>query len=50
VRGTIGLDVIYGDTDSVMVHTGSDDLEKAVALGRAIQKEVNKRCALRGLC
>ena len=25
-RDTLGLDVIYGDTDSIMVHTNTDDL------------------------
>ena len=32
--------VIYGDTDSIMVYTGSDNLGEVVKLGQAIKKEV----------
>ena len=38
------LQVIYGDTDSIMVYTGSDNLGEVVKLGQAIKKEV--RCAV----
>lgn len=34
------LQVIYGDTDSIMVYTGSDNLGEVVKLGQAIKKEV----------
>ena len=34
-------DVIYGDTDSVFVHTRTKDIEIAMTLGRQIQKRVN---------
>ena len=43
VRNQVGLDVIYGDTDSIMIHTGADDLAKVMQLGYAVKKEVNKR-------
>jgi DNA polymerase elongation subunit (family B) len=32
--------VIYGDTDSIMVYTGSDSLAEVVKLGQQIKKEV----------
>lgn len=43
VRGSLDKDVIYGDTDSIMVDSGCDDLDAARKLGYAIKKEVNKR-------
>ena len=39
----IGANVIYGDTDSIMIDTGSAVLEQALTLGQAIRKEINKR-------
>jgi DNA polymerase alpha subunit A len=42
----IGLDVIYGDTDSIMIYTGCDDLAKVKELGRKVKKEVNKHYKL----
>lgn len=39
---TLGFDVIYGDTDSIMVNTKSTDLEEAYRIGKTIKKEVNK--------
>jgi hypothetical protein len=32
--------VIYGDTDSIMVYTGSDNLAEVVKLGQQIKREV----------
>ena len=32
--------VIYGDTDSIMVHTGLTDVSQALAVGQRIKKEV----------
>ena len=43
VTGSIGADVIYGDTDSIMVATGAPDIGAALALGGRIKREVNKR-------
>ena len=36
------MEVIYGDTDSVMVHSGSDDLGEARKMADTLKKEVNK--------
>jgi len=33
IRNTLNLEVIYGDTDSVMVATGLDDLAQAKEIG-----------------
>ncbi len=40
------LQVIYGDTDSIMVHTASSELDAAEALGARIKAAVNKRYRL----
>lgn len=41
-KNTLNLDVIYGDTDSIMVHTGLDDLNQAKEIGYKVQTLVNK--------
>ncbi|KAI8468370.1 MAG: hypothetical protein J3K34DRAFT_12683 [Monoraphidium minutum] len=41
-----GLEVVYGDTDSMFVHTGTDDLAEARTFGANIRREVNKRYRL----
>ncbi|KAL6757111.1 hypothetical protein V8C86DRAFT_3135851 [Haematococcus lacustris] len=46
VQGTIGAEVIYGDTDSIMIYTGSDDLTAVRELGARIKREVNRRYKL----
>lgn len=46
VQGSLGAEVIYGDTDSIMIHTGSTDLEAVMKLGHSIKREVNKRYRL----
>ena len=38
----MGLDVIYGDTDSVMINTNSTDLAQVKVIGNQVKKEVNK--------
>ncbi len=38
----MGLDVIYGDTDSIMIHTNSTDVETVFKLGQKVKAEVNK--------
>jgi len=40
---TLGHEVIYGDTDSIMVYTGTADLDEVKKIGNTIKKEVNKR-------
>jgi DNA polymerase alpha subunit A len=37
------MQVIYGDTDSIMVATGSDDVSEVQKLGKRIKEAVNKR-------
>lgn len=37
------LQVIYGDTDSIMINTGKEVLQDVLALGNAVKREVNKR-------
>jgi DNA polymerase alpha subunit A len=41
-RNQMGLDVIYGDTDSVMINTGMTDLAQVKVIGQQVKKEVNK--------
>lgn len=38
----LGLDIIYGDTDSVMINTNSTDLAAVKEMGNMVKKEVNK--------
>ncbi|XP_076323971.1 DNA polymerase alpha catalytic subunit isoform X2 [Tachypleus tridentatus] len=38
----MGLEVIYGDTDSIMINTNSTDYEQVFKLGNKIKGEVNK--------
>ena len=37
----LGLDIIYGDTDSVMINTGLKDLAAVKAVGASVKKEVS---------
>ena len=32
----LGLDVIYGDTDSIMINTNSDDLKEVSKIGSKV--------------
>ena len=43
VEQSLRLDVVYGDTDSIFVHTGQDDYAAAMQVGADIAREVNKR-------
>lgn len=38
----LGLDVIYGDTDSIMINTNSVDLQEVRKIGSKVKSEVNK--------
>uniref|UniRef100_A0A3Q3JG07 DNA polymerase n=1 Tax=Monopterus albus TaxID=43700 RepID=A0A3Q3JG07_MONAL len=38
----MNLDVIYGDTDSIMINTNSRSLEEVIKLGNKVKAEVNK--------
>jgi DNA polymerase alpha subunit A len=41
-ENTLGMEVIYGDTDSIMIHTRSSDLKEVKKMGNNVVKEVNK--------
>nr|XP_043631104.1 DNA polymerase alpha catalytic subunit [Erigeron canadensis] len=43
VRDSLNLEVIYGDTDSIMIYTGLDDINKAKSIAVNVIREVNKR-------
>lgn len=43
---SLGLDVIYGDTDSVMINTNVLDLNEARRIGNEFKKAVNERYRL----
>ncbi|XP_022101936.1 DNA polymerase alpha catalytic subunit-like [Acanthaster planci] len=38
----MNLDVIYGDTDSIMIHTNTNDLDQVMKVGNKVKTEVNK--------
>ncbi|CAG8497514.1 9446_t:CDS:10, partial [Ambispora gerdemannii] len=40
------MDVIYGDTDSIMINTNETDLDKARELGYNLKKKINQRYKL----
>ncbi|KAL2611548.1 hypothetical protein R1flu_023240 [Riccia fluitans] len=46
VQNNLNLEVIYGDTDSIMIHTGLDDLAAAKAIAGKVIKEVNRKYRL----
>lgn len=37
----MGLKIIYGDTDSIMVYTGMNKMENAIDLGLKIKNMIN---------
>ncbi|CAA7030946.1 unnamed protein product [Microthlaspi erraticum] len=43
VQNHLNLEVVYGDTDSIMIHTGLDDIEEVKAIGAKVVQEVNKK-------
>ncbi|PIM98417.1 DNA polymerase alpha, catalytic subunit [Handroanthus impetiginosus] len=43
VQNTLNLEVIYGDTDSIMIYSGLDDIGKAKAIAGKVIQEVNKK-------
>ena len=38
----MALEVVYGDTDSIMVNTNTTDFKKTMELGNMVKKEINK--------
>ncbi|KDP31949.1 hypothetical protein JCGZ_12410 [Jatropha curcas] len=43
VQNNLNLEVIYGDTDSIMIYSGLDDITKAKAIAGKVIQEVNKK-------
>ncbi|XP_056173240.1 DNA polymerase alpha catalytic subunit [Syzygium oleosum] len=43
VQNNLNLEVIYGDTDSIMIYSGLDDISKAKATAVKVIQEVNKK-------
>ncbi|XP_019267003.1 PREDICTED: DNA polymerase alpha catalytic subunit [Nicotiana attenuata] len=43
VQTSLNLEVIYGDTDSIMIYSGLDDIGKAKAIAAKVIQEVNKK-------
>lgn len=43
LAGTMDLNVIYGDTDSIMVYTNENDLSKVKEIGNMLKRRVNER-------
>ncbi|GAA0168120.1 DNA metabolism protein [Lithospermum erythrorhizon] len=43
VQNTLNLEVIYGDTDSIMIYSGSNDIGNAKAIATKVTQEVNKK-------
>lgn len=43
---TNGLQVIYGDTDSVMINTNVDQYDEALKIGNDFKSQVNQRYKL----
>ncbi|CAG8628060.1 15156_t:CDS:10, partial [Dentiscutata erythropus] len=41
-----GMEVIYGDTDSIMIHTNTTDIHEASEIGRMLKKKVNQQYKL----
>ncbi|KAJ8764232.1 hypothetical protein K2173_005972 [Erythroxylum novogranatense] len=43
VQTSLNLEVIYGDTDSIMIYSGLDDIAKAKSIAGKVIQEVNKK-------
>ncbi|EHA8591429.1 DNA polymerase alpha catalytic subunit [Cocos nucifera] len=43
VQNNLNLEVIYGDTDSIMIYSGLDDIAKAKPIAGKVMQEVNKK-------
>ncbi|XP_027362652.1 DNA polymerase alpha catalytic subunit [Abrus precatorius] len=43
VQNNLNLEVIYGDTDSIMIYSGLDDIEEANKIAGRVIQEVNKK-------
>ncbi|CAN6456178.1 unnamed protein product [Victoria cruziana] len=43
VQNQLNYEVIYGDTDSIMIHTGLDDISESKTIATKVKVEVNKK-------
>ncbi len=43
LTNSLNANVIYGDTDSIMVYTNEQSLDNAIALGKKIKQVINAR-------
>ncbi|GJN17047.1 hypothetical protein PR202_gb04085 [Eleusine coracana subsp. coracana] len=43
VQNNLNLEVIYGDTDSIMIYTGLDDISRAKTIAGKVIQEVNQK-------
>ncbi|KAI3895952.1 hypothetical protein MKW98_025743 [Papaver atlanticum] len=46
VQNDLKLEVIYGDTDSIMIYTGLDDIKQSKEIASEVIKKVNKKYEL----
>ncbi|KAI8366243.1 DNA polymerase family B-domain-containing protein [Blakeslea trispora] len=46
LAGTLDMNVIYGDTDSIMVYTNQSDLEEVKKMGHLLRRHVNNHYKL----
>jgi len=37
----LGFNVVYGDTDSIMINTGTNVLQKSLEMGKTLKQKVN---------
>ena len=37
----LNFSVVYGDTDSIMINTGTNQLQEALLMGKRLKDEVN---------
>jgi len=44
--GTYPIDVIYGDTDSIMINTNTTDLKRCIEIGNYVKKSINEKYRL----
>ncbi|XP_022883767.1 DNA polymerase alpha catalytic subunit-like [Olea europaea var. sylvestris] len=47
VQNTLNLEVIYGDTDSIMIYSGLDDIVKAKSIAAKVIQEVGFECDIK---
>jgi DNA polymerase alpha subunit A len=41
-EGKLNFRVIYGDTDSIMINTGTSEVKEALTMGQKLKQEVNQ--------